>query len=136
MQTTRMSSWLLATGFLHQVAGLLAGLGVIDMPGAEARRPLSEIVGAGVVNAVEPDLARSTFVWFVMFGFVLLMLGDLARRWERSSVPLPRALGVQLLALSSLGIALFPVSGFWLCLPLACRIIYPKRAASSLAAQH
>ena len=134
MSKTRISRWLLATGVLHQFVGLLGGLGVIEMAGAAQRRPLSEIVQAGVVNAVEPDLARSTFVWFVMFGFVLLMLGDLARRWERERTPLPRALGFQLLALSLLGVVLFPVSGFWLCIPQALWIIGRAEPAFSPSA--
>lgn len=109
-------------GAIHQLVGSLAGLGLIEMPGAAGRKPLWEIVSAGVFNAVEPDLARSSMVWFLLFGFVLLMLGSLIRRLEQQHTPLPRALGMQLFLLALSGVVLMPLSGFWLALPLGVRL--------------
>ncbi|HEX6241252.1 MAG TPA: DUF6463 family protein [Polyangiales bacterium] len=136
MRKLRVSHLLLATGCLHQLVGLLGGVGIIDMPGAEQRAPLAEIVRAGVLDAVEPDLARASLIWFVLFGFVVLMLGDMSRRWELRGVPLPVALGYQLLALSLLGVVLFPMSGFWLCIPQALWIIWRSRREPAPSSGH
>lgn len=123
MPKARSGLLLMATGALHQVVGLLAGLNLIELPGGGGRKPLLEIAQAGVLAAVEPDLLRSAFVWFILFGFLVLMVGDLARRWERTGRSLPAAFGAQVIALALLGIVLLPVSGFWLCLPQGAWIV-------------
>lgn len=119
-------SYVIATAALHQLVGLLAGFGLIDAPGASGRKPLLEIARAGVVGAVEPDLARQSCVWFLLFGGVLWMLGTLMRDYERVAQALPRALGAQLLLLGGLGVLLLPVSGFWLCIPQGLAVLLAR----------
>jgi hypothetical protein len=102
--------------------GIFAGVGWIAQPGFGLRKPLIEIAQAGVLDAVEPDGARIALVWFLLFGFVLLILGSLVRWCEVRSLALPRSLAVHLALLSLLGVVLMPASGFWLCLPVAYRM--------------
>lgn len=106
---------LVAIGLLHQGFGLVAGLGLVaPAPEVAARAPLVEIASAGFLNAVEPDPWRSTFAWFMLFGFVLLLLGGLAHRVERSGSTVGRAFALGLAATCLLGVVLLPASGFWL----------------------
>jgi hypothetical protein len=121
-QGVHNGTYLLAIGALHQVVGLCAGVGWIAQPGVDARAPLIEIIQGGVLGAVEPDSARIALVWFLLFGFMLLMLGSLVRWLEMRVLPLPRSLAVHVLLLSVLGVVLMPASGFWLCLPVAFRL--------------
>ena len=124
-------TYLLAIGALHQSIGVFAGVGWIAQPGFGMRKPLIEIAQAGVLNAVEPDGARIALVWFLLFGFVLLILGSLVRWCEVRSLALPRSLAVHLTLLSLLGVVLMPASGFWLCLPVAYRMFrYAARTDS------
>ncbi len=123
MRTPGSGVLLIAIGVVHQVFGVLAGLGVMVPPNAPRRRPLVEIAEAGFVNAVGDDPLRNTVFWFLFFGFVLLILGDLVRRIERAGRPLPRALGWQIGALALGGVLLIPASGFWLVLPVVYQIL-------------
>jgi len=136
-------TYLLAIGALHQIVGVCAGVGWIAQPGVGARAPLIEIVQGGVLGAVEPDGARISLVWFLLFGFVLLILGSLVRWLEMRFLPLPRSLAVHVMFLSVLGVVLMPASGFWLCLPVAYRMFgyaarpsIDVRPASAAATAH
>lgn len=115
-------------GILHNVVGVAMGLGVISLEGHEGRAPLVEIVSAGVVNGVEPDLLRSLFFWFVFFGWLTILLGTLMSWVERRGERLPASLGYGLGALALSGGLMIPASGFWLVLPVAWRVV--RRAST------
>lgn len=127
MATRRITSgWLLiATGVLHQVVGVLGGLGIGEELGG--RNLFAEVVRGGVVDSIGSDFARMAWFWFLITGFLLLMLGGLARQIERRGEPLPASLGWQLGMLSIVGAALIPASGFWLLIPQAVWIVLRAR---------
>ena len=91
---------------------------------------LREIARRGVFNSVGTDPMAGAVAWFVLFGGVFALLGWAILRIERSAAPDPvslRGLGVGLLALTLLGIALMPASGFWLVLPPALALCWSPR---------
>jgi hypothetical protein len=120
-------AWVVVIGVVHTAVGLLLGLGLVQdpsVPQANGRAPVLEMLGGGVVNAVQPDLLRMVLFWFLFFGFVLLMLGSLMRWAERQGMVLPRSVGWQLAVLGLSGGLLIPESGFWLVLPVAALVLY------------
>lgn len=105
---------LVAIGLLHQLVGVLFGLGVLPpFEGAPVAAPLLDIVSDGVIGAIEPHAARMVIFWFLMSGFLMLMAGWLAHLLERGRA-LPRSFGLALGAFSLGGALLIPLSGFWL----------------------
>lgn len=97
---------LMATAVLHVAVGVVL-----------ERGSLRAIARSGVVNAVEPHRDRMAAVWFLLFGAVTWVLGQLADWTQREHGRLPASLGWGLLALDTGGAVLMPVSGFWLVLP-------------------
>ncbi len=119
---------LMATGVLHLVSGF------VFYPG-----PLFAIAGDGFLNAVEPDVAFSTFdreaaFWYMIFGVMLLMLGGLTHWAQAQTGTLPAFLGWSLLALGVVGVILMPASGFWLALPQAVLMLAVARRGRSRVA--
>ena len=122
---------LMATGVLHLVSGF------VFYPG-----PLFAIAGDGFLNAVEPDVAFSTFdrlaafaaFWYMIFGVMLLMLGGLTHWAQAQTGTLPALLGWSLLALGVVGVIVMPASGFWLALPQAVLMLVVARQGRSRTA--
>ena len=116
-----------AVGVFHEAAGLLI-----------YRAPLAEMLGAGLVNTVLPNLdpahhGRQAAFWFLVAGPVLVMLGALATWAERRAGTLPRWLGWSLLVLTIIGTATFPNSAFWaLFVPAFILIRDTRRAGAAL----
>ncbi len=90
-------------GVLHTVVGLLLGA-----------TPLAAIVSAGYVGAVDGYFDRLAIFWFLMFGAVLMLLGEAFRWMEQSPQGVPSRIGWQLGVVCLAGAAAMPVSGFWL----------------------
>jgi hypothetical protein len=101
---------LVATGALHTIVGVL-----LYAP------YLLEMWQAGLWNSVEPHLGRMAVFWFLFFGFLLMMAGQVIARYTR---PIPRGFGWGLLALSVVGAIMMPVSGFWLVIPQALYLLW------------
>jgi hypothetical protein len=101
-----VGTMLLGTGVLHTLVGVLA-----------YRQPLLDILGAGQWMSVTGHRGREAAFWFLLFGVVLMMLGQFVRWALRRAGTLPASLGWSLLALGLLGVAFMPDSGFWLVLP-------------------
>lgn len=86
---------------------------------------LSSIVQDGVFDTIGEDPMRVASVWFLLFGPVLFILGIVLVSWERkTSLPLPKSAGWALLFLGIFGVALMPVSGFWLIFPPVAGILF------------
>ncbi|WP_169082398.1 DUF6463 family protein [Paenibacillus sp. PL91] len=101
---------LMLTGLLHTAVGLFV-----------FTKQLLPIAAEGVWNTVkEGQWERETAFWFMMFGFLLLLLGYLVN-WllKKKGISPPAAFGWLLLILSLIGSIAMPVSGFWLALPQA-----------------
>lgn len=109
---------LVGIGVIHNLFGLAFGLGWLapasGTDGSTSSAPLVDIARAGWFGAVEPDLVRMVFFWFVMTGFALMLAGLAAHTVERAGLRLPRAFAWSVAAFSVLGVALIPMSGFWL----------------------
>lgn len=113
------------TGLLHQAVGVVVGLGAgVELAG---RNLFSEVARAGIVDSIGSDFARMTWFWFVMSGFLLLVLGGFAHEVERRGDTLPASLGWQIAMLSVAGIIFIPASGFWLLIPQGWWIVHKAR---------
>lgn len=104
----------IAIGVLHQLVGLMAGMGFIPAPGGATSAPLVELVRAGFVAQAEGDALRLALVWFLLFGFMMIFAGAVLHRLERSGAPLGREAALGFGSLCVLGVVLMPASGFWL----------------------
>ncbi|USB33182.1 DUF6463 family protein [Paenibacillus sp. YPG26] len=105
---------LILTGLLHTGVGL-----------AIYMKLLTPIFSEGIWNTVqEGQWERLTSFWFLMFGFLLIMLGYITD-WlvRKREISPPPALGWMLLLLCVVGAAAMPASGFWLCIPQAWILI-------------
>ena len=116
---------LMATGVLDLLANL------VIYPG-----PLAAVAQDGFFNAVEPDVAFSTFdreaaFWHVMFGVMFVVLGALVHWTQARTGTLPAFLGWSVLALGMAGVVLMPLSGFWLLFPQAVLILVVARRGRS-----
>lgn len=85
-----------------------------------------EIVQNGVYNAVKSE-KTGLAVWFLFFGFLLFVFGMLLAVIEKNETSqIPNSIGMALLILTTLGVILMPVSGFWLLFPAAFALLYKK----------
>ncbi|UJF35568.1 DUF6463 family protein [Paenibacillus hexagrammi] len=106
----QMGLTLMLTGFLHTIVGLILFF-----------KQLLPMISEGLWNTVRHgEWERGTAFWFIMFGFVLIVLGYLAD-WimKKAGIPAPSIFGWMLLAICLIGVIVMPVSGFWLGLPQA-----------------
>lgn len=104
----------MAIGLLHQIVGIAIGLGLGPVISGSAAAPLLDLWHAGVIGQAEQDPLRIAIVWFLMFGFLLILLGMVLHRLERSGGKLSRGLAWGLGGLCALGVLVMPTSGFWL----------------------
>lgn len=115
--------WTVFVAAGHTVVGLLAG-------GTVARG----VVERGIVNAMGTDPMTGFVVWFLLFGAVLALLGMAITVIERSGqLALARPIGLGALMLTTLGVALMPVSGFWLMYPAVYGLLRAGSAAPRMA---
>ena len=105
---------MVAIGVIHQLVGLMTGLGWMPGPGGATSAPLVDLVRAGFVGQAEGDPLRMALVWFLLFGFMMILAGAALHRLERSEVPLGRDAALGFGSLCLLGVLLMPASGFWL----------------------
>lgn len=109
---------LILIGIIHNLFGLAIGIPY-----------LKEIAQAGFFNAVDPHPYRMAITWFLFFGFLFIILGQLALSLDY----IPNSVAWSLLTLSLAGVILMPVSGFWLVLALAIYIIFNNSKTKALS---
>ena len=109
-KTFPLVGWsLIVIGIIHNTFGLVVGWNV-----------LGEAVNAGLIGVWDNSPENGLFFWFLMTGFVLIALGLLAARLERTGVGIPVFFGLLTVA----GVVLMPTSGIWLLLfPVAVSLI-------------
>lgn len=105
---------ILAIAALHTVVGLLIGLGLDPNVPFEGSPPLAAMWNEGLIDSVGQNPWRVGLTWFLLWGFVLGLVGLLAHQVERAGLVLTRSFGAAFGALCLLGITLMPASGFWL----------------------
>ena len=106
MQTKKIwiGRWTLFVAIVHTTFGLLLGGAV-----------LLGLVKRGVFNSVGNDPANNMVVWFLLFGAVLALLGMAITALERSAhFPSAKPLAIGIMLMTTMGVILMPVSGFWL----------------------
>ena len=113
-KTFPLVGWsLIVIGIIHNTFGLVVGWNV-----------LGEAVNAGLIGVWENPPENGLFFWFLMTGFVLIALGLLAARLERTGVGIPVSFTVFFGLLTVAGVVLMPTSGIWLLLfPVAVSLI-------------
>ena len=66
--------------------------------------------------------------WFLYFGFVLLLVGELLVWLAASGHAVPRFVGWALLARTLVGVVVMPASGFWLMLIPVAGLLFGRPA--------
>ena len=108
--------FLVATGILHSVVGIVLG-----------KDYLLAILKDGLWDAVIKDVYRELAFWFLICGIIIIILGHLLHVYIKKTLkPAPLFVGYYLLGLSAIGCIVAPVSGFWLFIPQALIIIFAK----------
>lgn len=88
------------------------------------------LIGDGLFDAVGATPMRGAVVWFLLAGFFMATTGMVVDVMEANGLQNRLApVGCLLLAISLLGIALMPASGFWLMLVPAFFSVRAARAA-------
>ena len=115
---------LIGIGVLHTIVGVFQGYSVLSRI---SQTTFSTETGRQLVTA----LGNQFVFWFLFGGFLMLVLGHtfiwIERRLNRR---LPSFIGWELLVLSVGGLALMPLSGFWLVLAVAIYTILGARHTS------
>ncbi len=127
----RSSALMIGTAIIHNVFGLLLGLGLVPPPEGPPRNLVGEMLAEGLLGTAAADPLRMTFFWFEFSGALFFLLGWSMLDSERRAVPISAALGWQLLGLALVGVLLVPASGLWLLLPQAALVVRRAQAATA-----
>jgi hypothetical protein len=113
--------WLVGVAVLHTVFAVVV-----------FHAPLWDMAQRGVFDTVGQNPTAAATAWFVLFGFLMGLLGlattPLERHDDRNAM---QVLGVGVLVLCSLGLVLMPASGFWLGLPAGIALICKRQTEPS-----
>ena len=105
-----MKAWigktLFAIGVIHSFFGFFFMRGTLALLWSE-----------GLFNTVNGQPRREAVFWFLYTGFLLVIIGALIDRLERSGFRFPAFLGWSFLALTTVGVLVMPISGIWLLIP-------------------
>jgi hypothetical protein len=106
------------------------GIGHVLYGAAKFRGPLLAGFSAGVVGQFSAPETRRTAFWFVMFGPLLMLAGQVAiHAVAKDDLPLLRLVGTYLLAVSVVGVAALPRSPFVVALLLSALLLAAGYAA-------
>ncbi|NEQ51840.1 MAG: hypothetical protein F6K11_17150 [Leptolyngbya sp. SIO3F4] len=107
-----MKAWigkvLIFIAICHSIVGFIVYRSVLD-----------NIFNDGVFNtiAIGENPNRESAFWFLYTGFMLLLIGGFVDYLERLDLDIPLVLIIAFSTLTIIGIAVMPVSGFWLLVP-------------------
>ncbi len=112
--------YLMLTGVIHNIIGLLMGYNVIvDMCSDGLWNTIEQ---AGTIN-----FQRSALLWFLLVGCFWILMGYLMQQWLKQQKPLPSVLGYGFIILGTLVAVVLPVSGAWLFLPQGLIILFSQK---------
>jgi len=113
---TWISKWLIFVSAGHTVVGIMFFGSVY-----------SEMLSNGLLSSVNSE-KTALAAWFILFGFLLFITSlTIAVIEKHETLEIPNIIGVLLLVLTTIGVVLMPVSGFWLVYPAAFAIVYKNR---------
>lgn len=78
------------------------------------RNVIGDIAERGMFNTVNGQPEREFAFWFIFFGLLAVLLGAVVSWTENRIGEVPPFLGWSLLTLTTLGVMIMPLSGFWL----------------------
>ena len=122
----KISGWyMFALGIIHNLVGVMI-----------TKDALLDMLNAGLVNSVNiPDVDRNAAFWFIFLGFFLMYIGLVWQgQIKRYREPLSKFSAWGLTALTLVGAAIVPISGFWLIMPLCVIMLYPHYSKERNAA--
>ncbi|WP_372771619.1 DUF6463 family protein [Pseudoalteromonas sp.] len=112
-----ISKWLIFVSAGHTVVGIMFFGSIYN-----------EMLSNGLLSSVNSE-KTALAAWFILFGFLLFITSLAISVIEKNdALKIPNIIGVSLLVLTTLGVVLMPVSGFWLVYPAAIAIIYKNKS--------
>ena len=113
----------------HWIGKSLIGIGIIHTIFAVVFivPKMGDILTEGIFNTINGQPPREAFLWFMMSGFLLVILGWLTDYWKKTELDLPIFLGWSLLGITIFVLILSPVSGGWFLLIPSLAILTRKR---------
>lgn len=118
-----MKNWigkfLFGVGVLHTLVGIILLTPLVG----------EELLADGLFNSINGQPKREAFLWFLMSGFFMLIIGAMLNFMEQQNCDLPNFLGWALLSVTIFAVFLSPISGGWLILvPAIALILKTKRS--------
>jgi len=119
MTLHRGIAWaLVALGALHVVLGIYWSWEV-----------WVRIANDGLFDAIDPWMDRNAAFWFTYLSLPIMFAGVLCLRLLKDTgKPLPRSVGLWLVALGAIGVFFMPASGFIVLVILGVLVLLPVRA--------
>lgn len=103
-----MKNWigkfLVGIGILHTLFGIVL---LVPLVGPE-------LLADGLVNTINGQPKREAFLWFLMSGFLIILIGGMVNHLEQSGVAMPKFVGWSLLTIAIFAVFFSPLSGGWL----------------------
>lgn len=117
MKKRWIGRWIVSVSALHTVFGAIVF-------GAD----LGQMAQAGFWDSIGADARAGVVAWFMLSGFFMAALGLAVDALEGSAHHGNlRVTGIVILLTTIVGIVLMPASGFWLLLPPAVALLWPKK---------
>jgi len=112
----KISGWyMFALGIIHNLVGVMM-----------TKDALLSMLNDGLVNSVNMDADRNVAFWFLFLGFFFMYVGLVWQgQIKRYREPLSKFSAWGLTALTFVGVAIAPFTGFWLIMPLCFIMLYP-----------
>lgn len=107
---------LIATGVLHTLVGFVVYWHV-----------LLEIGRNRFFNTVSDFGDSGAAFWFLMFGVLLMVLGDVGRQHHAATGDYPLRYGLTIAAIGLVGGLMMPTSGFWIVLAIGFIALRPEK---------
>lgn len=101
-----IGKWLFAVGVIHSVFGFVFMRGTLAVLWSER-----------IWNTVNGQPRREAVFWFLLTGFLLLIVGVLVDVLERSGLAIPWFVAWSFAFSAVLGAVVMPISGLWLLFP-------------------
>ena len=117
---TWIGKFMIGIGLLHTLFGV--GM-ILPLVG-------SDLLAEGILNTINGQPKREAFLWFLIAGFLLIILGALMDNMEKRAIELPAFLGWSLLIMTIFILILSPLNGGWLLLIPSIAILLKARNLS------